>query len=74
MLRPIIAIAAAVAVATAGSAQMAAHPTAAQPAAKPAAKPAMAMRTTATHTTKTGKTITYDCTKKGNANKKACKK
>lgn len=29
---------------------------------------------TATHTTKSGKTITYDCSKKGNLNKKVCKK
>lgn len=28
---------------------------------------------TATHTTKSGKKITYDCSKKGNANKAACK-
>lgn len=36
---------------------------------KPAAKPVMA-----THTTKTGKKITYNCAKKGNATKTACKK
>lgn len=59
---------------------------AAAPAAKPAmaaAKPAMApakpmthatvTKTTAVHVTKTGKKITYDCTKAGNKNKTACK-
>ena len=51
--------------------------------AKPAAGKTMTTTKTATtkpmganmaqHTTKTGKTITYDCSKKGNANKTACK-
>ncbi|MFD1611415.1 hypothetical protein ACFSCW_06325 [Sphingomonas tabacisoli] len=55
-----------------------AAPTAA-PAAKPAMAPAKPMthttvtKTTAVHTTKTGKKITYDCTKAGNKNKTACK-
>lgn len=54
---------------------------------KTVAKPAAGKTTTTTkvattkpvganmaqHTTKTGKTITYDCSKKGNANKTACK-
>lgn len=35
-------------------------------------KPAMGGMT-AKHTTKTGKTITYDCSKAGNKNKTACK-
>lgn len=37
-------------------------------------KPAPAMKTgSAVHTTPSGKKITYDCSKKGNMNKKACK-
>ncbi|OQW40404.1 MAG: hypothetical protein A4S12_10425 [Proteobacteria bacterium SG_bin5] len=48
------------------------------PAAKPvaAAKPAPAATTAkkVTTKTKTGKTVTYDCSKKGNAGKAACKK
>ena len=43
----------------------------------PAAKATSAVKTTATKrvtaTTKTGKTVHYDCSKAGNANKKACK-
>ncbi|WP_174279579.1 hypothetical protein [Sphingomonas bacterium] len=61
----------------------------ATPAAKPSPKPTatahvVARSTTTTtkttganmavHTTKTGKKITYDCSKPGNANKTACKK
>ena len=38
------------------------------------AKPMATKTTMAVHTTKTGKKITYDCSKKGNANKTACKK
>lgn len=52
-----------------------AAPTAAKPA-MAAAKPmthTTVTKTTAVHTTKTGKKITYDCTKAGNKNKTACK-
>lgn len=62
------------------SGAMAADPKKPAPApAKPAMAPAKTMakttvtKTTAVHTTKTGKTITYDCSKAGNKNKTACK-
>ena len=59
--------------ATAAGAQTPAKPaTTAKPAAANAAPAAPAKRT-ATVTTKSGKKMTYDCTKKGNANKTACK-
>ena len=67
MLKFTLAIAAAAALATTGSAQMAGQGTSTTKAAPPA-------KSMATHTTKSGKKITYDCTKKGNANKAACKK
>lgn len=39
-----------------------------------AAKPMATKTTMVRHTTTTGKKVTYDCSKKGNANKTACKK
>ena len=84
-MKTIHLFAAALMIAGSAQAQTAAAPAAKVTAPKPAApvtKPAPAAKPVAAkvasgkmavHTTPSGKKITYDCSKKGNANKKVCK-
>ena len=75
-MKTILTLAAAIALGTTGAAaQTATKPTApvTKPKAAQSGSPATGAGRMASATTRSGKKITYDCSKKGNLNKKACK-